>query len=184
MVYGELPERYLVCIDEYLKGKSKTDAMLIAGYSEGTARGRGPMLVFGREDVKAEIAKRQKGARVKYDIDRDWVVQRLAAIADAPAVLAKFKKINSDGTLYYDFTGATEAELELVDSITTETYMEGRGDDAREIRKFKITVNDRQRALDGLARIFGFNKDSLDVKGKLTLVERLQQGRKRVKHDD
>ena len=78
----QLPARMLVCIDEYMKGVPKNQAMLKAGYKLGSTKRVG--LVFNREDVKDEIEKRQTAARVHYKVDQDWIIQRLAAIADAP----------------------------------------------------------------------------------------------------
>ena len=180
IVDGELPERYLVCIDEFLKGKSKTDAMLIAGYSEGTARGRGPALVFGREDVKAEIARRQKKRRQSSSISQDWVLAKLQAIVDAPEILAPFVVITPDGKLDYDFTDATPSQLRVINSIQTSVEMVGRGEDKKPVKKFKITTGDRQAALTLISRIMGYAKEG-ELVGEFTLVERLQAGRKRTR---
>ena len=182
LVDGELPERYLVCIDEYLKGKSKTDAMLKAGYSEGTARGRGPMLVFGREDVKAEMARRQKDTRRRSNISQDWVLEKLKGIVDAPEILAPFVVLTPDGKLDYDFTDASPEQLRVINSIQTSVEMVGRGQDKKPVKKFKITTGDRQAALTLISRIMGYHKD-VEVKGEITLVERLQAGRKRTRKD-
>ena len=169
---GELPARMVQVIDAYLAGSNKRAAMRAGGYSEGTILGHGPRLVFGRQDVKDEIVRRQALAKAGAIVDQKWVLERLMAIADSGRILAKFKKVDKEGLLQWDFTGATQAELALIDSLTTET-------DANGVRKFKITTEHRKAALDSICRIMGYNKDSVEHKGEMTLVERLQQGRAR-----
>ncbi|KKL64978.1 hypothetical protein LCGC14_2159620, partial [marine sediment metagenome] len=73
----------------------------------------------------------------------------------------------------WDFTGATINELALIDELTV---LEKNGAFA-----MKIGVPSRQAALDALCRVLGLNKDKLDLSGTVSLVERLQKGRDRVR---
>ena len=159
-------------------GGNKRKAMLDAGYSRITAIGR-PDLVFNREDVKAEIAKRKKRLAKKYDLSQEWVIERLMDLAMSGETLAKYKIVQPDGTLAWDFEGATWEELKLVQDLGVEFYTEGRGDDAKLIKKFKVKQPDEQAALIALARHLSLFNDTLELKG--SMGARIQSGRNRIR---
>ncbi len=164
--------KHRLAVNAHLSGMKKKDAMVEAGYSpESDVQG-----VFGRVDVKHEIARRQDAVVEKYDIGREWMIKRLVTIADSNLTLAKFKKIMPDGQLDWDFQGATLDELALIDELTV---LEKNG-----VFAMKIGVPSRQAALDALCRVLGLNKDKLDLTGTVSLVERLQKGRDRVRGSD
>jgi len=167
-------------VDEYFVDFNKSAAARRAGYSvssveEPKHRGKG----FEHPAVKKEIERRQAKVQAKYDLNEDWVIQRLMRIADAGAILAKFKKVEPDGTLSWNFKGATQEELAVINDLSVETYVEGRGDGAREVKKFKIGVSDVKGALDSLCRRLGLFQDKMQLSGDAALVERLQNARTR-----
>lgn len=163
-----------IAVNAYMSGMTKGEALLEAGYSKKS----GVSVVFDRPDVCHEIERLTERVMAKYEVDREWVTEQLVDIATAGVTLAKFKKITEDGKLNWDFSGATEAELALIDSLTVENYPVNQGGG---FKSMKITIPSRQSALDSLCRIHGLNKDKLDVTGELSLVERLQRGRERAR---
>ena len=100
--------------------------------------------------------------------------------AESGLRLAKFKKVNDDGELYWDFTDATEEELQAITTLETATYMEGRGPASREVKRMKIGALDPLMALDKLARAYGLYQDNLNLSGETSLVDRINAGRKRA----
>jgi phage terminase small subunit len=177
---GTLSLMQLKAIDEFFQnGGFQAKAMLAAGYAKTTAE-TCPHHVFSNPLVVAEIERRRRYLIETDEIDEKWVLRRLAKIANAGEILGRFRKVNGDGQPYWDFTGATEAELSVITEMTTETYIEGRGEDGREIKKVKIGLPDSKGALDSLSRVLGLNKDKLTVDGNLGIVEKLQAGRKRL----
>lgn len=163
-----------IAVNAYMSGMTKTDAMAEAGYASGTT----PANVFDRGDVRHEIERLTEKLMAKYEVDREWVMRQLVDIATAGETLAKFKKITPDGLLDWNFAGATQAELALIDTLSIEKHVER---DGAVITKFKIGLPSRQAALESLCRILGLNKDKLDLGVELTLVERLQRGRDRAR---
>ena len=160
-------------------GQVETEAMRRAGYSPKNAD-RNSAKVFGLPLVQAEIAKKREKIEQKHELSRDWLIERHMKAAMAQERLGKFKKVQKDGSLAWDFTGATEEELALVADLHVDFYMEGKGKNAIRVKKFKISANDALGHLNALARIGGYNNDKVTVTGELSLVERLQQGRKRA----
>lgn len=176
----KLNPKQLKAIDIYMSnGFKKRPALIAAGYAKTTANSNSQS-VFSNPLVKEEIERRFEKDRRKYNVDRDWVIQRLARIANGGEVLARYRKVNPDGTLYYDFEGATPDELAVISELTTDEYSEGRGEDAVSIKKMKIAMADPKGALDSLARTLGLFQDNVKVEGEVSLVERLQAGRRRV----
>tara|TARA_R110002096_G_scaffold124158_1_gene268582 strand:- start:16 stop:594 length:579 start_codon:yes stop_codon:yes gene_type:complete len=179
MAKKELTQQRMLAIDAWFEnGYQKTNAMQAAGYSEKTAQKR-QAIVFGREDVKAEIQRRQAKSAKKHELNQDWVIKRLMARADAPTHLAKFKKIDTEGQLYWDFTGATQAELGMVQDLGVEFTKAGRGNSAVDVTKFKMKDVDAHAALMALSRHLGLFDDKITVT-EGSLEDKILAGRRRL----
>ena len=176
MVREEVTPREEQAIYYYLDGHTEADALRLAGYAEGTATGN-PHTVFHRPRVRAEIERRQARLREKMELDEEWAVQRMMRLADAGRALAKFKKVQDDGTLKWDFRGATEDELALIDELTVTTFSTPGGGLRH---KMKIGHGDPLGALNSLFRKLGLFEDKLKISGGVSLVERIQRGRARA----
>jgi hypothetical protein len=158
----------------YLSGMTKGAAMIEAGYSPKTPSPH----VFDREDVRAEIEREQRAVTEKYEVGKDWVTEQYIKIALAAETLSKFKIVDlKTGLLAWDFRGATQHELSLIDDLTVTTTKSLAGGLKTTM---KVGMPSRLSALEGLCRVHGLNKDSLDLTGGLSLVDRLQRGRKRA----
>jgi len=163
---------------------NKSDAMRKAGYTEQTAT-KTQAAYFARTEMVAEIERRRAALTQKHELTLGWVIERLMAIADSGATLAKFKKVTDDGYLKWDFAGATKEELALITDMSVDTYSEGKGKQTRAVKRFKVgtAATDRKGALDSLARILGAFNDNMTIKGELSMVERLHAGRARVRRE-
>ncbi len=176
----KLSARHHRVIDEYfVNGRNQTQAMISQGYKESSAR-LNSYQFFKNKAVATEIQAQERVMIERYDISKDWIIERLARIADSGKILSRFRKIDSKGMIYWDFRGATREDLEVIADLSVEEYKDGRGPGAADVKKTKITVNSPLQALEGLARIMGFNQDKLKVEGELTVVEQLQAGRARI----
>lgn len=173
-----LTPRQLLAINEYFtNGFVKKDALLAAGYSEKTAN-HNPHGVFENPPFKAEVDRRLALMQEEYEVTEEWLRKRYKFYAQAGEILAKYKVVTKDGKLDWDFTGATEEELSLVEELGVDFYTEGRGKNARNVKKFRIKAVDSIAALDRLARHIGFFNDKLEITG--SLGERLAKGRERA----
>ncbi len=173
--------KHTTAINAYFEnGFNEKEALLTAGYSETTATGR-PQSVFGRPDVKAEIAKRQQAAQKKHEVTVDWLIERFKRLAMSGETLARFKKIQDDGTLMWDFTDATPEDIALVRDLGVEFMKVGRGKNSVNVTKFTIKVPDEQAALMALGRHLGAFTDKVEVTtGEDSIAARIQAGRKRA----
>ena len=163
-----------IAVQAYLSGMTKKKAMIEAGYRPKTRSD----YVFCREDVRAEIKRLEGEVLEKFDVSREWMTKQLVDVATAGVALSRFKKITKDGKLDWDFTGATNEELSLIDALTVETQQVAGG--KVKVKKFSVKMPSRLSALESLCRICGFNKETVVHEGEMTLIERLQRGRDRA----
>jgi len=176
-VKKKLSEREETVLDHYFDNDfHKMDAMIAAGYKKSTAKDQAAR-VFNQPLMVAAIAARRKALAKKHEVSQEWVISRLKARADAGRVLAKYKKVDEDGQLYWNFRGATQDELALVQACGVEFAKIGRGKNAIDITKAKVEVVDSHAALMALSRHLGLFNDKLEVSDGMTLAERIQQGR-------
>ena len=166
-----LTQQRLLMIGFYIEGASKKDAMLMAGYAEKTAHSAHTS-VFNHPVVLAEIKRRQEDALEKCELDEEWVIRRLMRIADAGKVMAKFKIVRDDGHLDWNFTGATDAELSVINELSISYDKQGN-------HQMKIGVSDPKGALDSLCRKLGLFNDSITHKLEESLTDRISRGRER-----
>lgn len=171
-------EKYRALVREYFSnGLNKTAAARTVGWAmPATVAGR----LFRRPEVKKLMEQERRKLEKKYELTNEWIIERLMKIADAAVVLSKFIKVQEDGKLDYDFSGATPEELSYIAGLTTEVYKEGRGNKAAAVKKFKLNVLDIKGALDSLARIQGLFNDRLSVEGEVSLIDRINKGREQA----
>ena len=174
-----LNDRQLATVDAYFSnGFIKEQAMLAGGYSKTTARTR-PQVCFDNPAVQAEINRRKSDMAKKHELSQEWLVAELMKKATAGETLSKFKKVDGQGQLHWDFTGATTEELSLVKDLGVEFTKMGRGDGAIDVTKFKMKEPDDQAALMALGRHLGFFNDTLTI-SEGSLEDRIQAGRNRA----
>lgn len=165
-------------IDSYLKGASKSDAMREAGYSEGTATTR-HSYYFGHPEVVAEIERRQKIASTRADISLEKLNAMLMEIATAN--LGDLLQVDDQGNTYMDYDKLTPELRKAISNLTVDEVKEGRGEDAKIVKRVRIGVLDRVRAIEQLIRHNGLSKEKIVVNHEGDLVEALQRGRARAR---
>lgn len=172
-------------IDGYMKGMSKKEAMIAAGYSESMARTRAND-VFGRPEIIAEMSRRQNLAAHRSDVGLDWIVERLKSIADAN--IGDMIDVYSDGTAKINLSKMNDDMRRALSKFSVDSYTEGRGKNAQEVKRVRVDFSDKLKALELLVRHLGLSKEKqqIEVSGEVSLAEALQQGRDRarLRHED
>lgn len=168
-------------VDVYFKPKSqggaglnKTLALEIAGY----ASPRGYLRVFDRPDVAAEIERRFKEARDRSEITFERVTEEIKKIAFAN--IDDYVSITEDGHMILDFRDADMVTLAAIGEVTVETYTEGRGEDAQEVKRVRVKPHNKLAALEMLMKHAGLSKDKVSLELSGDLARRLVQGRQRL----
>ena len=129
--------------------------------------------IFNHKVTQDEVERLLRKAAATENIGPERVLRMLATYAEAGMMLAKFKKVNEDGGVEWDFTGATEEELITINQIETTVTKDGD-------RKSKVAMSDPLAAIDKLARIHGMYSDNLNVSTEVSLIDRINASRARI----
>lgn len=162
-------------------GFNQRKALIGAGFSEKTAKGR-PSAVFGRKDVQKYIEHKREKLQSKFEVTEENVLAELAKIAFSN--MGDLIVVQEDGSAVIDFNLMTPEQRAAMSEYAVEQYMEGRGDGAVPVKKSKVKFHDKKGALELLGRKLGMFNDKLKIEGEVSVVERLQAGRNRLKQGE
>lgn len=147
-------------VREYLLDLNATGAARRAGYSEKTAYSIGFELLRKPEIQKAVQAAMERRAK-KNEITADMIVRELAKIGFAN--LGDYLRRTSDGEPFVDLSNMTPEQSAALSEVTVEDFTDGRGPDAREVRRVKVKLCDKRAALVDLGKHIGmFRGDTGD----------------------
>lgn len=147
---------------EYLIDLNATQAASRAGYSRRTANEQGARLL-AKVSVAAAIQAAQAKRSERTEITADRVLTELAKLA--------FSNIEDVTRLVGtervpDLSKATRDQLAAVGEITVDDYTDGRGKDAREVKRVRLKMADKRAALVDLGRHLGMFVDKHEHTGK------------------
>ena len=115
-----------------------------------------PFLAEAEAKARAVLVE----AANRYAVSRERNVAELARIAYAN--LEDFtRQVGEERVI--DLSGATRDQLAALQEITVEDYLDGRGKDARQVRRTKIKLGDKQGAIERLNKMFGWIIDKSEI---------------------
>ena len=147
-------------VEHYVACMNATEAARRAGYSDASY-GRA---LLTHPYVRNAIAKRQKAAFEEAGVAPERVLQELANVAFANA--EDFAKVAEDGGAVLDLSRLDRAQWAAIAEMTSEEYLEGRSEAARPVRRTRIKLANKLKALDALARHYGRFKDRVEMTGE------------------
>jgi phage terminase small subunit len=134
--------------------------------------------LFKQPVVKKEIERRQAILARKYEVSAERVIEETAFIAFSN--LGDLLVTQADGSAIIDMNKLTPQMRAAISEYTVETFSEGRGKDAKEVKKYRVKFHDKKAALDSLARTMGLFNDKVTIGLEDEMIEALQAGRKRA----
>lgn len=143
---------------EYLKDLNGTQAAIRAGYSVDSAQQIGSENL-SKPLIAEAIERAMKRREERTQVTVNKVVEELAKMAFSN--LGDYFTVLESGEAVVDLTGADDHQLAALSEITVDEYVEGRGDDARAVKRVKIKMADKQAALVQLGRHLGMFNDKL-----------------------
>lgn len=148
----------------YVQTLNARQSAIRAGYSPKDADQRGWRLMH-RPRVRSLIARLQARYSTDLRVQTENVLREYAGIAFANA--GDF--IDSEGRV--DLENVSREQMAAVSSVETETYVDGRGEDAREVKRVKLRFHSKTEALDALSKHLGlFERDNLQKQVKAQIV--------------
>ena len=155
----ELNDRQEKFCREYLLDLNATQAAIRAGYSETSAG------TIGSENMQkhAIVARIQELAdkrNARLEITTDRILAEYARIGFAS--VGTFTSVTSAGDPYMDLSKVGDDDWAAISEVQTEDYVDGRGEDARSVKKVKVKMHDKLRALDAMAKHVGIGSSGND----------------------
>lgn len=165
-----------IFVKEYLVDLNATQAATRAGYSAKTAYSAGQRLLK-HVDVASALAEAMEKRATKLDITAERVLGELALIGFAN--MQDYVRIHG-GDPYVDLSEMTREQAAAISEVTVEDFTDGRGEDAREVRRVKMKLHDKKGALTDLGRHLGLFREKVEVDVSEDLAAVIAAGRRRA----
>ena len=159
----KLTNKKLMFCKEYIIDLNGTQAAIRVGYSEKTAQEQASRLlsnVMVQKEVKRLLDKRAKS----LDITAERVLLEIARLSYSN--MDDFVSFTSNGDPYFDLSKMTREQAAAIESITVEDYYDGRGEDAREVKKIKLSLAKKNPNLNLLCKHLGLITEKHEHTGK------------------
>lgn len=143
------------------QGKTAVDAHEIAGYvrDDGNAS-----KLASNKKVQARVQEITGKAAEKVGVTVERVMTELAKIGFCN--MLDYMRAGPDGDPYLDFSSLTRDQAASLTEVVVEDFKDGRGDDARDVRRIKFKLADKRAALVDLGKHLGMFKDRVEHTGK------------------
>ncbi len=157
-----LNDRETAFVREYLLSHNAIEAFIKVGYSAKTARVNSARMMT-KDNIRAAIARetiivRQSSRKTLEDLIETYIHLGFTG-------MSRFMRIDDFGQPVIDLSGCSPGDLDLLAEVTIETYFDGKGEDARQVKRIRIKPYDRFKALDKLAQHLGLGADLKDPDG-------------------
>jgi phage terminase small subunit len=160
-VNHELFCRYIV------EGNSAAESVKKAGFMPNADQGvlvKTAAKLNSRKDIAERIKElREKGA-ARTTVTAARIMEEFAKIGFAN--MMDYVKIQSDGSAYVDMKDLTREQAAAISEIVVDTYMDGKGDEAREVKRIRVKLHDKQAALVNMGKHLGMFTNRVEVTGK------------------
>lgn len=137
-----------IFVAEFIKDFDPERAGRAIGYREGYSA-RGAATAMLRDPVVQQaIAARVDEVAKRHEISLGNVLEELARVAFAN--MGDYTRPGADGSREVALDDLTRDQLAAVSEVTTEIYVEGKGDFAREVKRTRFRLHPKQPALEAL----------------------------------
>ena len=170
-------------VSEYLIDLNATQAAIRAGYAKSGAGVEGVRLLANAKVAEAVALGRAKQEQ-RAEIKADDVIRELVKIGFAN--MLDYITIGKDGDPYVDLSSLTREQAAAIGEVTVEDFTDGRGEDARDVRRVKFKLADKRGALVDLGRHFALFTDKAvvdvnhGVREPAEIIARAKEAEKRL----
>lgn len=145
---------------ELAKGASQSDAYVAAGYARNDSHAS---RLARNGKVAARVEELQAAGAERAEIDIARVLTELAKIGFSN--MLDYVQI-VDGSPLVDLSRVTREQAAAIAQVVVEDFKDGRGDDARDVRKVTFKLHDKRAALVDIGNHLGMFKSKVEVTGK------------------
>jgi phage terminase small subunit len=174
---ADLNDKQKRFVAEYLIDLNATQAAIRAGYSAKTAHVQGSRLLSDVR-VSALLTEKQTKLADKLEVTAERVIRELALIGFAN--MLDYITTTDSGEAFVDLSKLTREQAAAITEVTSEVYMEGKGDEATPVKRTKFKLSDERAALVDLGKHLGLFKQEIEVTIREGLPNQLEAARRRV----
>ena len=149
MAKGELAPMQVRFVEEYLLDLNATQAAIRAGYSPKNAANIAVRLLK-KSQVSRAVADATSKRAARFEVKAEEILRELSRIGLAD--MANYVTFSKDGEMLLDFSSMPEGATRAISEITQEEFLDGRGDEARTIRRTKFKLHAKTPALELLGK--------------------------------
>ena len=150
-------------VREYLIDLNATQAAIRAGYSARTAGAIGGENLQ-KPEIQQAITVAMEDRSKRTEITQDCVLTELAKLGFSN--MRDYMKPGADGDPVLDFKNLTRDQTAALQEVTVDSYMDGGGEDAREVRRIKFKLADKRAALVDIGKHLGMFVERKEIYGK------------------
>ena len=162
---------------EYIKDLNGTRAAIAAGYSKKGARVTGSKLL-SNPNVQSLLRELTEKQAIKLDLSAEVVLDELKKMGLSN--MMDYIETTADGGAVVDLSALTRDHAAAVQEVTVDTYMDGKGEDAREVKRIKFKLADKNRSLELLGKHLKLFTEKIEITGLDKLAESIAEARKRA----
>lgn len=150
MSYEDLNAKQKLFVDRYLAVFNAKDAAVKAGYSAKNAAQTANQLMRNPK-IQAAINEKMAPTINRLEVTRERILEEYARIAFAS--MSSYVKLTADGEPYIDLSSVDDDDMAAIAETVVEDFTDGRGEDARDVRRVRVKMHDKIAALRDLAKI-------------------------------
>jgi phage terminase small subunit len=158
-----LNAQHEIFAQEVAKGRQIGEAYALAGFNPHPAN---PTRLGKKRDVAERIKEIKEKATERVAeqlvISKKRVLEELAKIAFAN--MADFMTVGASGEPVLNWRNLTHDQAAALQEVTVDEYIEGRGDNARQVRRVKFKLAPKQPALEKIGIELGMFVNRSDNK--------------------
>ncbi len=167
---------------EYIIDLNGTRAAIAAGYAKKGAHVTASRMLSNPK-VQARLAELQKEKFETLDMAAEKVLVELDRLGFSN--ILDYMRTTESGDAYIDLSKLTREQAAAIQQVTVDEYTEGRGEGARQVKRTRIKLADKLRALELRGKHERLFTDRVEVTDTTNyLIEQLEAARKRVEADE
>lgn len=146
---------------ELAGGASQVEAYELSGYKPDTGAAS---RLSANVSIESRVAELKLAAAANTVITIERVMAELGKLGFAN--MADYMSVGPDGDPFLDFSALSRDQAAALTEVTVEDFKDGRGEDARDVRRVKFKLADKRAALVDLAKMLGGYSEKHEHTGK------------------
>lgn len=163
---GGLTDKQRTFVEEYLVDLNATQTAIRAGYSKKMAAEIGCENLI-KPKIAVAIAEVQAARSKRTEITADMVLEEITRLGFAN--MGDYIRIDDSGDPYTNLSEIAREQAAALAAIQVDDYTEGRGENARDVRKVPIKFHDKKGALVEIGKHLGMFTPRIKHTGNVTI---------------